>query len=237
MIVYRDEAVTVVNKPAGMLSEPGGNGRNVISAVRELTGTECRPVHRLDRGTGGLMVLANTAAAAAALSAAIAEGRMEKTYLAAVCGRPEPPEGEMRDLLFRDAGKNKSYTVRRMRKGVREARLAYRTLGSEDTENGPLTLVSVTLDTGRTHQIRVQFASRGMPLAGDGKYGSRSRGPAPALFSAGLRFPHPVTGEPMAFRALPDPETEAWRPAAALLSACAADMRNMRKDGEGADDG
>ena len=235
MIVYRDGAVTVVNKPAGMLSEPGGNGRDVISAVRELTGTECRPVHRLDRGTAGLMVLANTAQAAAALSAAIAEGRMEKTYLAAVCGRPEPPEGEMRDLLFHDAGRNKSYTVRRMRKGVREARLTYRTLGSSDTENGPLTLVSVTLDTGRTHQIRVQFASRGMPLAGDGRYGGRSRGPAPALFSAGLRFPHPVTGEPMAFRALPDPEQEVWKPAAELLRALAA--RSGEQTEEGADNG
>ena len=235
MIVYRDGAVTVVNKPAGMLSEPGGNGRDVISAVRELTGTECRPVHRLDRGTAGLMVLANTAQAAAALSAAIAEGRMEKTYLAAVCGNPEPPEGEMRDLLFHDAGRNKSYTVRRMRKGVREARLTYRTLGSSDTENGPLTLVSVTLDTGRTHQIRVQFASRGMPLAGDGRYGGRSRGPAPALFSAGLRFPHPVTGEPMAFRALPDPEQEVWKPAAELLRALAA--RSGEQTEEGADNG
>ncbi len=222
MIVYRDEAVTVVNKPAGMLSEPGGNGRNVISAVRELTGTECRPVHRLDRGTGGLMVLANTAQAAAALSAAIAEGRMEKTYLAAVGGTPEPPEGEMRDLLFHDTGKNRSYVVRRMRKGVREARLTYRTLGSTETENGLLTLVSVTLDTGRTHQIRVQFASRGMPLAGDRKYGSRFRSSVPALFSAGLRFPHPVTGEMMTFRALPDPEEEPWQPAADLLRRPAA---------------
>ena len=235
MIVYRDHAVTVVNKPSGMLSEPDGTGRDVITAVREATGTECRPVHRLDRGTAGLMVLANTAAAAAALSGAIREGRMEKTYLAAVGGVPEPPEGEMRDLLFHDAGKNRSYVVRRMRKGVREARLTYRTLGSLETENGPLTLVSVTLDTGRTHQIRVQFATRGMPLVGDRTYGSRFRSPAPALFSAGLRFPHPATGEQMAFTAMPDPAQEAWWPAAELLRALAP--RTEERAEEGAENG
>ena len=231
MIVYRDDAVTVVNKPAGMLSEPGGAGDGVPAAVREATGTEVRLVHRLDRGTGGLMVLANTAAAAAALSAAIAEGRVEKTYLAAVGGVPEPPEGEMRDLLFRDSAKNRSYVVRRMRKGVREARLSYRTLGTAETENGPVTLVGVTLNTGRTHQIRVQFASRGMPLLGDRKYGSRVRSPAPALFSAGLKFPHPVTGETMAFRALPDPEDGPWRPAAELLRRLAQTREGQTEEG------
>ena len=231
MIVYRDDAVTVVNKPAGMLSEPGGVGENVIDAVRAATGTEVRPVHRLDRGTGGLMVLANTAAAAAALSAVIAEGRMEKTYLAAVGGVLEPPEGEMRDLLFRDSAKNRSYVVRRPRKGVREARLSYRTLASAETENGPVTLVGVTLGTGRTHQIHVQFASRGMPLLGDGKYGSRVRSPAPALFSAGLKFPHPVTGEPMAFRAVPDPEDGPWRPVADLLRRLAETREGQTEEG------
>ncbi len=235
MIVYRDDAVTVVNKPAGMLSEPGGKDRDVVTAVWELTGAKCRLVHRLDRGTAGLMVLANTAAAAAALSAAVAERRMEKTYLAAVAGVPETPEGEMRDLLFHDAGKNRSYVVRRMRKGVREARLTYHTLGSLETENGPLTLVSVTLDTGRTHQIRVQFATRGMPLLGGRTYGSRFRSPSPALFSAGLRFPHPVTGEQMAFTAMPDPAQEAWRPAAELLSALAS--RTEERTEEGAENG
>ena len=217
MIVYADDAVTVVNKPAGMPSEPDGTGRDVIAAVREETGAECRLVHRLDRGTAGLMVVANTRKAAAALSAAIAEGRLEKTYLAAVGGIPEPSEGEMKDLLFRDAGKNRSYVVKRMRKGVREARLTYHALDSAETDFGPVTLVAVTLDTGRTHQIRVQFASRGMPLMGDGRYGSRCRGPAPALFSAGLRFPHPTSGEMMEFRAVPDPEEEPWRSVADML--------------------
>ena len=104
----------------------------------------------------------------------------------------------MTDFLFKDSRKGKVFAVKRPRKGVREARLTYRLLW-QDGENA---LVRVSLDTGRTHQIRVQFSSRGMPLWGDGKYGSRIKGEL-ALFSCALGFPHPRTGKPMAFTAKP----------------------------------
>ena len=209
-IVYEDADVTVAVKPAGMLSEPDGSGADILTAVRDQTGRSCLTVNRLDRGTEGLMVLANDRTAAAALSSAIAAGQMEKEYLAAVAGTPEPPEGEMRDLLYHDARANRSFPVKRMRKGVREAVLTYRTEQTAERDGVPLALVRIRLRTGRTHQIRVQFASRGMPLLGDRKYGSRLTGPAPALYACGLSFPHPATGERCSFSSLPDPAAFPW---------------------------
>ena len=120
-------------------------------------------------------------------------------------GAPEPAEGELHDLLFFDRQKGKSYAVRRKRAGVKDARLAYRVLAQAEG----LTLVRVRLFTGRTHQIRVQFSSRGWPLTGDGKYGSRNNRCAPALWSAELHFAHPVTGEKLTFRSQP-PEAYPW---------------------------
>ncbi len=200
-ILYEDRELLVCEKPAGVVSEAGG----MPELLQEATGCpEIRCVHRLDRETGGLMVYAKTGKAAAALSAAIAAGQLRKGYLAVVQGQPEEG-GTLRDLLYRDAAKNKSYVVKRMRRGVREAELRYRRL---ETREG-LSLVRVELVTGRSHQIRVQFASRGMPLAGDGKYGSVFREAKLALWSACLSFPHPVTGEPIA-RTLPPPGIWPW---------------------------
>ena len=150
------------------------------------------------------MVYAKTKRAAASLSAAITAGKLEKTYLAVVPGAPGEG-GVLKDLLFRDASRNKSYVVTRTRKGVREAELRYTRLASRQGWN----LLRVELKTGRSHQIRVQFASRGMPLAGDRKYGSACRDCPLALWSAELRFPHPVTGEPL-FRTLPPPVQWPW---------------------------
>lgn len=200
-ILYEDRELVICEKPAGVLSEEGG----MPDLLREATG--CREifcVHRLDRETGGLMVYAKTRRAAAGLSAAIAAGQLQKEYLAVVQGEPEE-QGILRDLLYRDAAKNKSYVVKRMRRGVREAELRYRRL---ETREG-LSLVRVALKTGRSHQIRVQFASRGMPLVGDGKYGSAYRDRSLALWSAVLAFPHPVTGERIS-RTLPPPADRPW---------------------------
>ena len=200
-ILYEDRALVICEKPAGVLSEEGG----MPGLLREALGCpEIYCVHRLDRETGGLMVYAKTKRAAAALSAAIAAGELEKEYLAVLQGQPEE-HGTLRDLLYRDAAKNKSFVVKRMRKGVREAELRYRRLESREG----FSLVRVKLLTGRSHQIRVQFASRGMPLVGDGKYGSAWRDRGLALWSTALSFPHPVTGERLS-RTLPPPKDWPW---------------------------
>ncbi len=209
-LIYTDKNVVVCVKPAGVLSQEGA-GNNMPALLREaLCRDEIYPVHRLDTAAAGLMVFALTAKAAAALSAQIAEKRLRKEYFAAVHGAPAAPEGAYEDLLFRDAKKNKTYVVDRPRKGVKQARLTYRTLRTAETPYGPGSLVRVRLETGRTHQIRVQFAARGTPLFGDGKYGARDNAPALALLSCGLGFTLPDTGEEVSF-ALPLPRDGIWR--------------------------
>lgn len=203
-ILYADAAVAVVVKPAGVLSQ--GDAEDAMPALlQKQLGGAIFPVHRLDQPTGGVMVYARTQDAAAKLSAQMQSEAFGKEYLAVLDGTPEPEEGELHDLLFFDRQKGKSYAVRRKRAGVKDARLAYRVLAQAEG----LTLVRVRLYTGRTHQIRVQFSSRGWPLTGDGKYGSRNNRCAPALWSAELHFAHPVTGETLIFRSQP-PEAYPW---------------------------
>ena len=201
MIVFEASQILVCRKPAGVVSEDGGLPE-LLKEQRGLPELYC--VHRLDRETSGLMVYAKTGRAAAALSAAIAAREMRKEYLAVVPGEA-PAAGEWRDLLYRDRQKNKSYVVKRTRRGVREAVLRFETLARQ----GGFCLVRIELETGRSHQIRVQFASRGFPLVGDGKYGSRDREAPLALFAAALSFPHPVTGERLRFTAEP-PSDYPW---------------------------
>ena len=203
-ILYADAAVAVVVKPAGVLSQGDAENAMPVLLQKQLGGT-IFPVHRLDQPTGGVMVYARTQDAAAKLSAQMQSEAFGKEYLAVLDGTPEPVEGELHDLLFFDRQKGKSYAVRRKRAGVKDARLNYRVLAQAEG----LTLVRVRLYTGRTHQIRVQFSSRGWPLTGDGKYGSRNNRCAPALWSAELHFAHPVTGETLIFRSQP-PEAYPW---------------------------
>ena len=200
-ILYQDRALVLCEKPAGLLSEEGG----MPELLREALGTqEIYCVHRLDRETGGLMVYAKTKQAAAVLSRTIAEGGLQKEYLAVAEGET-PESGTLRDLLYRDAAKNKSYVVKRMRRGVREAELRYERLAFR----GGMSLLRVRLKTGRSHQIRVQFASRGFPLVGDNKYGSTVRDAGLALWSTRLSLPHPGSGETLC-RELPPPESWPW---------------------------
>lgn len=199
-ILYQDAQIILCVKPAGVLSEEGG----MPDLLRAQTGAArifC--VHRLDRAVGGLMVYARTKEAAASLSSQIADGRLEKRYLA-VCRGDAPERGEMRDLLYHDAKTNKSYVVKRMRRGVREAALRYETLERRDG----LSLLRVELLTGRSHQIRVQFASRRLPLLGDRRYGGGA-GSEPALWSSRLYFLHPASGEALSIQA-PPPKEEPW---------------------------
>ena len=204
-ILYEDGAVLVCVKPAGILStdEPGGLPELLR---RQLGGghEQLRTVHRLDRVVGGLMVLARSAAAASALSRQIREGSFQKAYLAAVHGLT-PESGSLRDLLWRDKARKMSFVVPEVGKDVQEALLDYRRL---DTA-GELSLLRIRLHTGRTHQIRCQFAAHGWPLAGERKYDTRQDPWPLALWSCELAFSHPASGEAMAFF-LPPPREEPW---------------------------
>lgn len=202
VILHEDRDIVVCVKPVGTLSEKGGMPE--ILAQR-CAAKEIYTVHRLDRAVGGVMVYAKTAEAAAKLSAAMGAGDFKKQYQAVVHGRPAEDSGVMRDLLFKDSAKNKSYVVKRMRKGVKEAELEYSVIESR----ADMSLVNITLHTGRSHQIRVQFSSRKMPLVGDVKYGSSRKDCNIALWSASLAFPHPKSGERMCFSANP-PEVYPW---------------------------
>ena len=196
-IVYRDETIVVCLKPTGVLStdEPGG----VPELLRmQLGGGEIRTVHRLDRVVGGLMLLARSAEAASELSRQIRDGGFDKRYLAVVHGET-PEAGELRDLLLRDKAERKTYVVQTPSKGAQEAILRYETLG----RTAGMSLVRVELITGRTHQIRCQFASRGWPLVGERKYSLLQDGCELALWSQSLSFRHPRTGEPLRFEAQP----------------------------------
>ena len=148
------------------------------------------PVHRLDRTTEGLMLWATNRRAAGILSKAVADGAFRKTYLALLGADSSlPSSGELRDFLFFDRRRDKSFVVTGERKGAKEAVLRYSLEAPLDWRGHPVTPARVELMTGRTHQIRVQFASRKSPLAGDGKYGSRLNFKGPALFCTSLSFP------------------------------------------------
>ena len=190
-ILYHDNSIAVCVKPVGLDSE-----KEMPQALGiELSG-EFYPVHRLDKNVGGVMVYARTKAAAAALSRAVQEGTMVKEYVAMVHGTP-PEGGDWEDLLWKDSRQNKVFVVKRQRAGVKKARLEFTRLSA-----GEQSLVRVRLHTGRSHQIRVQFSTRGFPLVGDHKYGSRDERTAPMLFSCRLTFPH--KGEIKTFEVLPD---------------------------------
>lgn len=204
-ILYLDRDIVVAEKPRGVLSE-GSDVGGIPALLEAELGSPVLTVHRLDRETAGVMVFARSGRVAGRLSAAMQAGQFRKVYAAVVHGTPTPQEGEMCDLLFRDASRGKSFIVDRPRRGVREARLAYRTLCTVPRGEERLSLVAVTLGTGRTHQIRVQFAGRGMPLYGDGRYGGRERAPL-GLFARSLAFPHPGSGVPLEF-SLPLPYGE-----------------------------
>ena len=190
-ILYSDKQIIVCVKPVGLDSES-----EFPEVLKEQFGGEIFPIHRLDKNVGGVMIYARTKQSAAALSKAVQEGSMIKEYVALVHGDP-PDCGDWEDWLFKDSRKNKVFVVKKERKGVKKARLEFQTL----RRNGNA-LVRIRLHTGRSHQIRVQFSSRGFPLVGDHKYGSRDEATAPMLFSCKLTCP--LGKQVMEFEKRPD---------------------------------
>ena len=189
---------TVAVKPFGVLSEDGGDTPGMPSLLRTALKDrgaafeDVYPVHRLDRTTEGLMVYALTKKGASALSRLVTEGKLEKIYTAYVTLPPDlPDEGEMRDRLFFDRRRDKAFVLPgdADRRGAKEAVLRYAVTDRFDWRGHAAASVRVELLTGRTHQIRAQFAARKAPLLGDGKYGSRVNRKGPSLFSTELSFP------------------------------------------------
>lgn len=205
-ILYQDNDIIVAIKPARVLStdEPGG----MPDLVREALGNpkaDVRTVHRLDRVVSGLMVLARNAAAASELSRQIREDIFQKEYLAVVHGRPENEEGTLTDLLLRNKARKMTMVVNTPEKGAQEAILNYKILNFTDI----MSRILIDLKTGRTHQIRVQFASRGMPLVGERKYAVLEDDCEIALWSYKLGFNHPTSGQWLSFAKEP-PQAFPW---------------------------
>lgn len=202
-ILFQNEDFLACVKPVGVASQCDG-GEDMVKLLAEQEKCEIFPVHRLDTAVGGVMIFAKSKKSAAFLSKEIAEKRFEKQYYAVVDGVPEPKVGTMNDLLFKDSAKNKSYVVKRERRGVKRASLDYRTIAQCKGKS----LVCISLNTGRSHQIRVQFSSRKMPLCGDGKYGSRDNGCQIALWSQKISFKS--GGKDYAFEKQPDFSSYPW---------------------------
>ena len=205
-LLYTDDDIVVCIKPARILStdEPGG----LPELVREALGdpnADIRTVHRLDRVVSGVMVLARNPKAASELSRQVREDVFEKEYLAVVHGCPAEPSGSLRDLLYRDKARKMTMVASEPAKGVQEALLDYQVVNHDQD----MSRVRIQLHTGRTHQIRVQFASRGMPLVGERKYSTLEDPCEIALWSHSIGFIHPVTGKKLRFSKEP-PLTYPW---------------------------
>ena len=209
-IYFEDEHIIVCEKPSGVIPDGDGSPSRPTMPFLLNSRPDADPqrgaicVHRLDKETSGLMVFAKGADAAAELSAQIRDSRLEKEYIAVIEGAPAEKNGAFEDMLFYDRSKNKSYVIKgskNTRKGVKRAYLEYTLLESD----GKTSIEKVKLFTGRTHQIRVQFASRGMPLVADRRYGAKpSEQKHFYLHASSLSFFHPKTNQKLSFSSTPD---------------------------------
>jgi 23S rRNA pseudouridine1911/1915/1917 synthase len=207
-ILFEDKFIIVCIKPSGVSSEQSDDGNDMVSILSDYRADKDEDdyigvIHRLDKAVGGVMLYSKRNDTAAKLCAQVTDGRFQKEYIAVVEGETED-SGEMDDLLYHDSQKNKTYVVDRERKGVRRASLEYETIGRTVLESGKtLSAVRIRLKTGRTHQIRVQFASRKLPLLGDGKYGAKDNDKI-RLHSCEISFTHPKTKERITFKSIPE---------------------------------
>ena len=207
-ILYADQDLLLCRKPAGVPSQPDPSGQADLLTTLSSTYKNVSLIHRLDTPTGGVMVFGLAPKSTAKLGVLVQDhGRFQKEYLAVLSQAPDEDHDTLHDFLFHDKRANKSFVTDGGRKGSKEAILDYRVLAQ--TEDGH-TLVLVRLHTGRTHQIRVQFASRGFPLVGDGKYGSREKCPYIGLWAFKLTFPHPVNGRTVSASVKPDETEVPW---------------------------
>ena len=207
--LYRDRDLLVCRKPAGMPSQPDPSGQKDLLSAVQATDKSASLIHRLDTPTGGVMVFGLTPKATARLCTMVQDHAVfQKEYLAVLSRPLSEVQGEMRDFLYHDKKINKSFVTEGNRKGSKEAILTYQGLATDEQGH---TLVRVRLHTGRTHQIRVQFASRGYPLVGDGKYGNREKCPYIGLWALRLTFPHPITGKMISADTLPDADNAPWK--------------------------
>lgn len=200
---YEDNDIIVCEKPYGVSSQES-DGENMINLLKSHTGCDVFCVHRLDIQTTGLMVYAKNKNSAGNISAQITDGKFVKKYVC-ICHGVCEENGTMQDLLFHDRVKNKTFTVQTKRKGAKEASLEYKRLATAKIKEKNVSLVEIFLHTGRTHQIRVQFASRGHVLFGDGKYGAKDNAKI-SLHSCKIEFYHPKSNEKMCFESFPKGE-------------------------------
>lgn len=210
-VLYEDEHLICVVKPYGVLSQGNEKTHSLCDDISQYLKDKGESgnvyvVHRLDKTTGGVMLFAKTKEMAAKMSVLVSEHKLHKTYYAVVCGALSHKSGALYDLLYHDKQKNKTYVVKRERKGVKEAKLCFVVHGTKTFCSQDVTKIEVLLITGRTHQIRVQFASRKHPLVGDKKYGSLVSNDTIALWSQKIDFVHPYTKEQIVISAQPDTE-------------------------------
>lgn len=202
-ILFENSELVSCVKPVGVASQ-NDKSVDMVKLLEKQLNSNVFPIHRLDTAVGGTMVFAKTPKAAAELSKIVSEGQLRKRYLAVISGKPDKDSDVLEDLLFKDSSKNKSFVVKRERKGVRKAKLEYEVLGFCDG----MSLLRILLHTGRSHQIRVQFSSRKMPLVGDGKYGSRDNRCNVALWSEEISFKW--NSDEMTFMSKPDKTQFPW---------------------------
>lgn len=205
-VIYEDNHIIVVEKPVNVPSQSDNTGdKDMLTFIKEyIKETYNKPgnvylglVHRLDRPVGGIMVFAKTSKAASRLSESIRKNEMHKTYLAVINGHVE--DSKLEDYLYKDEALNTTKVVSKDKEGAKLAKLSYKVLEEKDN----LSLVEIALETGRHHQIRVQFSSRGHSLYGDQKYGNGPKNTQIALWAYKLEFKHPVKDEVMTFECMP----------------------------------
>ena len=205
-ILFEDEHICICEKQPGLLSQDNQSNDSLPVLLKEQLNCEIYTLHRLDKPVGGAIIYAKNKQTATAFSKIISENAIFKQYITVLDKIPENDTDLLIDYLFHDKKKNKTFTVKRLRKGIKEAKLLYKII----SRSGEKALVEVTLITGRTHQIRAQFASRKTPVTGDGKYGSRDNKCNTALWSHKLEFTHPVTGEKICITSNPPYDCYPW---------------------------